>query len=51
MFIIHTKETHIEIFNFLKNLNSTTFEAKMPYYAECDIWIIGHFIAQPNVLY
>ena len=33
---------YIEIGHFPENLDSTTFEAKMPCYAKCDIWIIQH---------
>lgn len=31
---------------FLKNLNSLTFETKMPYYAEYDIRVIWRFLSQ-----
>ena len=33
---------------FLENLNSITFEVKMFYYQEYDIWIIRHFLGGPN---
>ena len=34
---------YIEIGHFPENLDSMTFEAKMPCYAKCDIWIIQHY--------
>lgn len=34
---------------FLKNLDSTAFEAKMSYTRENDIRMIQHFLPRPNV--
>ena len=34
---------------FLKNLENTTFEVKMSYCVDYDIWIIRHFLARPNM--
>ena len=36
---------------FLKNLGITTCEAKMSYYREYNVQIIGHFLARPNMSY
>ena len=40
LFIMYTEKTYIVIGNFLKNLDSMTFEVKISYCAECNIWII-----------
>ena len=38
---VYKRTFYIEIgFFLLKNLDSTTFEAKMSYYTKYDIWII-----------
>ena len=52
IFIVYTKKHFtLKYTTFLKNLDSTTFEIKMPYHVEYDIKIILHFLAQPNLSY
>ena len=36
---------YIEMGHFLENLDNTTYDV------ECDIWIIQHFLARPNISY